>query len=150
MDRVFSSVDEISDHLWSPPIHVAGVEDSSKMSRSASEWAFQRFLQEASASASATSPPSSSSAAADVVFVEIGDRPKPSIDGAPLPTNGAVLPDGPPPAPVDSEEYRAFLKSKLNLACAAVAMTRVIFAQYNVKRFHSFGFEIWICLALST
>ncbi|RDX63485.1 Light-inducible protein CPRF2 [Mucuna pruriens] len=118
MDRVFS-VDEISDHFWSPPIQVSGADESSKMSRSASEWAFQRFLQEASSSA--PSPPSSSSAAADVVFVEIDDQPKPI---PPPPTNAAVLPNAPVPVPLDSEEYQAFLKSKLNLACAAVAMTR--------------------------
>ncbi|XP_027365545.1 light-inducible protein CPRF2-like isoform X2 [Abrus precatorius] len=115
MDRVFS-VDEISDHFWSPPIPVSGADDSSKMSRSASEWAFQRFLQEASASA--PSPPSSSSAADDVVFVEINDQAKPP------PKNGAVLPNAPAPVPLDSEEYQAFLKNQLNLACAAVALTR--------------------------
>ncbi|XP_061337997.1 light-inducible protein CPRF2-like [Gastrolobium bilobum] len=122
MDRVFS-VDEISDHFWSPPIPITGSSpiDSSKMNRSASEWAFQRFIEEATASA--TSPPSSSSAADDVVFLEMEDQRKP----APLPKNGADLPNGPPPPPslsVDSDEYQAFLKSKLNLACAAVAMTR--------------------------
>lgn len=30
-----------------------------------------------------------------------------------------------PPSPVDSDVYREFLKNKLNLACAAVAMKRV-------------------------
>jgi len=109
MDRVFS-VDEIPDHLWSPQIHVSGGagDESSKMSRSASEWAFQRFLQEA-----ATPSPSSSSVADNAG----------SVDAAPK--DGAVLPNGPPPVAVDSDEYRAVLKSKLNLACAAVAMTRV-------------------------
>ena len=126
MDRVFS-VDEISDHFWpSPPIPVSAADEASKMSRSASEWAFQRFLQEASA----PSPPSPSSAAtaapaapSDVVLVEIDDHPKPAP--AP-PLNAAVLPNTPAPVPLDSDEYQAFLKSKLNLACAAVAMTRVI------------------------
>ncbi|XP_073223327.1 light-inducible protein CPRF2-like isoform X2 [Cicer arietinum] len=123
MDRVFS-VDEIPDHLWSPQIHIsAGADDSSnsKMSRSASEWAFQRFIQETSA----TSPLSSSSVADDVVFVDIDPRSKQNnIEASPLPTDAAVLTNGPPPVAVDSDEYRAFLKSKLNLACAAVAMTR--------------------------
>ncbi|KAJ4888047.1 Basic leucine zipper 63 [Raphanus sativus] len=36
-------------------------------------------------------------------------------------------PSPPPSVPVDSEEYREFLKSKLNLACAAVAMKRGAF-----------------------
>ncbi|KAL5138861.1 Light-inducible protein CPRF2 [Glycine soja] len=118
MDRVFS-VDDISDHFWPPPpIPVSGANTSSQMSRSASEWAFQRFIQEASASA--PSPPSSSSPA-DVVFVEIDDQPKPT---PPPPSHGGVLPSDPGPVALDSEEYQAFLKSKLNLACAAVAMTR--------------------------
>ncbi|XP_020210360.1 light-inducible protein CPRF2 [Cajanus cajan] len=112
MDRVFS-VDEISDHFWPPPIPVSSAQDSSKMTRSASEWAFQRFIQEATASAS--SPPSSSS---DVVFVEIDDQPKPP------PNNATPLPNASAPLPLDSQDYQAFLKSKLNLACAAVAMTR--------------------------
>ncbi|XP_047154817.1 light-inducible protein CPRF2-like [Vigna umbellata] len=130
MDRVFSSVDEISDHFWpSPPIPVSAADEASKMSRSASEWAFQRFIQEASA----PSPPSPSSAtratsaaATDVVFVEIDDHPKPAP--AP-PQNAAVLPNAPVPVPLDSDEYQAFLKSKLNLACAAVAMTRASLAK---------------------
>ncbi|CAN1285526.1 Light-inducible protein CPRF2 [Linum perenne] len=66
------------------------------MNRSASEWAFQRFLQEAS-----------SAAASDHSFVN---------------ANGTARP--PSEIPVDSEEYHAFLKSKLNLACAAVALSR--------------------------
>lgn len=125
MDRVFS-VEEISDHFWSPPIpSSSGGGEHSKMNRSASEWAFQRFIQEATA---ANSPPSSSSAADrndDVVIVD-HQQPKPDrVDATPPPKNGAVLPNGPPPVAVDSEEYQAFLKSKLNLACAAVAIARV-------------------------
>ncbi|KAI5398347.1 hypothetical protein KIW84_063944 [Lathyrus oleraceus] len=117
MDRVFS-VDEIPDHFWSPPIHVSGADESSTMSRSASEWAFQRFLQEASVSA--TSPPSSSSVA------DVDPQSKLTTIA---PRDAAVLSNGhphpsPPVVAVDSEEYRAVLKSKLNLACAAVAMTR--------------------------
>lgn len=153
MDRVFS-VDEIPDHLWSPQIHIsAGADDSSnsKMSRSASEWAFQRFIQETSA----TSPLSSSSVADDVVFVDIDPRSKQNnIEASPLPTDAAVLTNGPPPVAVDSDEYRAFLKSKLNLACAAVAMTRVfllfpfeLIQCERKKKNHSILFDyisIWI------
>ncbi|CAJ2628537.1 unnamed protein product [Trifolium pratense] len=116
MDRVFS-VDEIPDHLWSPQIHDSGgaTEESSNMSRSASEWAFQRFLQEA-----ATSPLSSSVADENVVDTP----PLPTKDDAAVLKNGPPPPH-PPPVTVDSEEYRrAVLKSKLSLACAAVAMTR--------------------------
>ncbi|OIW13820.1 hypothetical protein TanjilG_31709 [Lupinus angustifolius] len=136
MDRVFS-VEEIAEHFWSPAIPSslssgAAANESSKMNRSASEWAFQRFLQE---STSATLSPSSSSVADrndDVVFVENNShQPKldrtQSVDATPLLKNGAVLANGPtvpPPAPFDSEEYQAFLKSKLDLACAAVAVVR--------------------------
>ena len=131
MDRMFP-VDEISDQFWSPPIYTAPGE-SSKMNRSASEWAFQLFLQEASV-ASETSPPSSSSAAGtnDDVFVEIKDQTKleeatKSINSMLVQKNGAILSNGSASnIPVDSEDYQALLKSKLNLACAAVALTRVI------------------------
>jgi hypothetical protein len=86
------------------------------MSRSASEWAFQRFLQEA-----ATSPFSSSVADDNVVDT----APLPTKDDAAVLNNGPPPPHPPPPVTVDSEEYRrAVLKSKLSLACAAVAMTR--------------------------
>ncbi|XAR63598.1 hypothetical protein NMG60_11023597 [Bertholletia excelsa] len=51
MERVFS-VDDMSNQFWSLPAvaHVAGAaakEETSAMNRSPSEWAFQRFLQEA-------------------------------------------------------------------------------------------------------
>ncbi|CAL0316602.1 unnamed protein product [Lupinus luteus] len=132
MDRVFS-VEEIAEHFWSPSIPSSlSANESSKMNRSASEWAFQRFLQEAT---SATLSPSSSSVADrndDVVFVETNsNQPKidrtQSVEITPLLKNGAVLangPDVPPPGSFDSEEYQAFLKSKLDLACAAVAVVR--------------------------
>ena len=137
MDRVFS-VEEISDHFWSPPISSDNTTNhhppSANMNRSASEWAFQRFLQEAAASP--TDPND------DLFFLHDNDNhhhDKPDRnDNAPVPKNDAVLTNAPPPPPppkttsvsspvlVDSEDYQALLKSKLNLACAAVAMTRVI------------------------
>lgn len=101
MDRVFS-VEDISDQFWSPPAR----EESSKlmMNRSDSEWAFQSFLQQASALES--EPPSQPVAVA-------GDVKNP----VEIPAN----------VPVDSEDYQAYLKSRLDLACAAVALTRVAF-----------------------
>nr|XP_017236829.1 PREDICTED: light-inducible protein CPRF2 [Daucus carota subsp. sativus] len=98
MDRVFS-VEDISDQFWSPPAR----EESSKlmMNRSDSEWAFQSFLQQASALES--EPPSQPVAVA-------GDVKNP----VEIPAN----------VPVDSEDYQAYLKSRLDLACAAVALTR--------------------------
>lgn len=115
MDRVFS-VDDISDQFWSPPQVAPAEEESSSisaskmMNRCASEWAFQRFLQEAVAPES--SPPSSSKPT-DVV--EIKSFTTASFAAGPSPN-----------VPIDSDEYQAFLKSRLNLACAAVCnLTRV-------------------------
>ncbi|XP_010524913.1 PREDICTED: basic leucine zipper 63-like isoform X2 [Tarenaya hassleriana] len=110
MERVFS-VEEISGELW-PAASDKETEDmvsgdadgTAKMNRSASEWAFQRFIRESS---------SSSAAATDGGTGE-GLGPN-GISAAGSPSPGVL---------VDSEEYRAYLKSKLNLACAAVAMKR--------------------------
>lgn len=122
MDRVFS-VDEISEQYWASP---PSSKEASQMNRSASEWAFQRFLQESS------SPPTSSSVSAsapsadnDVVELKVPiDDPKPVPPPLSAPTSSL---DPPPTLPSDPEEYQAFLKSRLNLACAAVALSRVIF-----------------------
>lgn len=127
MDRVFS-VDGISDQFWSPAISAAGKDECSKMNRSASEWAFHRFLQEASSVASDTTShpsPSSDPHKNDDVILEIKQPPKPKQDLTTLDAhnNGTT-----PNIPVDSEQYHAILKSKLNLACAAVALTRVLFS----------------------
>lgn len=103
MERVLS-VDEISEQYW-----VAAKKESCKlksnMNRSESEWAFQQFLQEAA------SPSSSSSS----------DVKDPDINiniNIPVTLN------------VDSQDYQTILKTKLNLACAAVALTRVCWCFY--------------------
>lgn len=120
MDRVFS-VDDIADQFWSPPpaVRLSDEEEMTTtssssqammmMNRSSSEWAFERFLQEAQAKTNAS----------DVV--EIKDVQPP------IPINPAAAAASPPNIPVDSEEYQAFLKTRLDLACAAVALTRVRF-----------------------
>lgn len=114
------------------------------MNRSMSEWQFQRFLQEASAP-----PESTSSRPNEVVEIkdqdELREKNQPSSTttatlknnesgrttgsatggGAAATTSfGASIAGGPPNVPIDSEEYQAYLKSRLNLACAAVALTR--------------------------
>ncbi|GAV75773.1 bZIP_1 domain-containing protein/bZIP_C domain-containing protein [Cephalotus follicularis] len=156
MDRVFS-VEEMADQFWSPA--TAG-EESAKMNRIPSEWAFQRFLQEVSVAAaaavvvrSASADSSSSPGPRNESVVEIEEdqsqRVKNSSDSkttvvasndndhkikdnnsnndtaAATASFGVVAPD----IPVDSDEYQAFLKSKLNLACAAVALTRASFVK---------------------
>ena len=137
MERVFS-VEEISEPFLLP---AAADESSSKpksttMNRSASEWAFQRFLQEASSvsvSLSVASPCSSSSS-----VVEVKQDLSPNTETKPLQNGASLLPSGthpPSSAAVDSEEYQAILKTKLNLACAAVALTRV----FSFFFFHLIG-----------
>ncbi|KGN66146.1 light-inducible protein CPRF2 [Cucumis sativus] len=121
MDRVLFSVDGISDQFWpsqDPP------EESSKLNRSASEWSFRRFLQEAaSVSDSSVSPPPASPSNA-VEIKESGERLKQSKEKQSNRNNGGIQKERKKSSGGDSEEYRAFLKSKLNLACAAVAMCR--------------------------
>ncbi|KAL6545097.1 hypothetical protein OROHE_010004 [Orobanche hederae] len=133
MDRVFS-VDEIADQFWSahvPPIRLhedADVEQASScaaatssskmvgMNRSSSEWAFQQFLQEAA------SPDHNSITLQSDDVVEIKDKHH-HYNGNQQPQLAAA--GGPPlNISIDSEEYQAFLKSRLDLACAAVALTR--------------------------
>ncbi|CAA0816756.1 Basic leucine zipper 63 [Striga hermonthica] len=127
MDRVFS-VDEIPDQFWSPPIRLddadvepasscAAASSSSKMNRSSSEWAFQRFLQEA-ASPDHDSAPLKTDAA---VGIKGSNH---HYNGNQQPQVAAAAAGPPPNIPIDSEEYQAFLKSRLDLACAAVALTR--------------------------
>ncbi|KAK9083590.1 hypothetical protein Scep_030061 [Stephania cephalantha] len=137
MDRVFS-VDEFPDSFWRSPSNPSDESGDPKMNRSASEWAFQRFLQEAIV----TSPSSSSidprnlgsfnksaaaAAAADSEndVVEINDpvrsSPPQSTTKGSGPSGAADLPSD---VPADSEEYQAFLKRRLDLACAAVALAR--------------------------
>lgn len=143
MDRVFS-VDDIADQFWSPPpaVRLSDEEEMTTtsssssqammmMNRSSSEWAFERFLQEAQAKTNAS----------DVV--EIKDVQPP------IPINPAAA-AAPPPnnIPVDSEEYQAFLKTRLDLACAAVALTRVRFFLGHVLIFFLVNLvkpSAWLC-----
>lgn len=174
MDKVFAVGDNV-DKFMSPP--------DKMMSRSPSEYAFQRFLQEATASVDHTSSPSplvaataaaasssssSSTAAATAIatatttnasrrqrppqndVVEISDQnirtdrdvkfghKSSGAESATDSTKTTSLGAGPAAnVPIGSEDYQAFLKSRLYLACAAVAFSRV-----SVKAFFTFSFEI--------
>ncbi|ESQ32317.1 hypothetical protein EUTSA_v10004611mg [Eutrema salsugineum] len=88
------SVEEFSGNLLWSEL-AKEADGTTAMNRSDSEWAFHRFIQESSAAGEATTASG----------VSVSGPPSPSV-------------------PVDSEEYREFLKNKLNLACAAVAMKR--------------------------
>ncbi|EPS70646.1 hypothetical protein M569_04111 [Genlisea aurea] len=128
MDRAFS-VDEMSDQYWSshappPPSEISLREEAEldqqsesvaasppprsktlRMSRSSSEWLFQRYLQEAASPSDRDSEALRTEEAVETKedFGVRNDR---------LPTD----------IPADSEQYQAFLKSRLDLACAAVAL----------------------------
>ena len=105
--------------------------ESSKMNCSAFEWAFQLFLHEAFV-ASETSPSSSAIGTNDNVLIEIKDQTKlekitKSSNSMSIQRNGAILGNGfASNILVDYKDYQAFLKSKLNLACAVVALTWAI------------------------
>ncbi|XP_030947901.1 light-inducible protein CPRF2 isoform X2 [Quercus lobata] len=112
MNRVFP-VDEIADSFWSG---TGGNISSGPMTRSESEWALMNFVEQCTES---EIPPPETPAAisADVVSPVESSSSKPDELDELL-----HLPSNPfPMAAVDSDEYRAFLKSKLDLACAAVA-----------------------------
>lgn len=144
MDKAFS-VDEMADQFWSPqppsiPMDLEEKDEeehssssataasssskTTKMNRSSSEWAFQRFLQEAAAPdhspASSTHPQN-----ADVVVIEDNSQHQHRKMVAAAVAAGSLQ----PAIPVNSDEYQAFLKSQLDLACAAVAFSRAA----NVK-----------------
>ncbi|GAB4855397.1 hypothetical protein Ancab_024020 [Ancistrocladus abbreviatus] len=148
MDRVFS-VEEIADQFWSSPPPSAVAADP-KINRSASEWVFQRFFQEAVASSPSDTSTSKSLAESDVAEIKdhnhllrhqnqkLRDQrcssnqcSPPLLPGLPQPnsvqSNASTSFDPRSSIPVDSEDYQAFLKSRLNLACAAVALSRAPF-----------------------
>lgn len=109
---VFSVDDMAVEQLWPlpPSIHThdddaypSAASDTTRMNRSSSEWAFQRFLQEATAAAA---------------------TPLPNDDVIDIMSNHHFIPPSPSKIPLDTEEYQTFLKSRLELACAAVALTR--------------------------
>ncbi|KAL5768248.1 hypothetical protein ACOSP7_014803 [Xanthoceras sorbifolium] len=119
---------------------------SKMMNRSESEWAFQRFLQE-EAHVVVSQQSSSSADSKSEAVVEIRssattphyhhNHQKLNVKKAgggggsdnSVSFNGAAAAPPPTNIPVDSEEYQAFLKSKLNLACAAVALSRASFVK---------------------
>lgn len=122
MNSVFS-VDEMSDGLWS---------STPVMNRSSSEWALERFLEEFSSPAVTPRPPMADPLAVPSVASpsvasqsstskrydgddEVVEIKKPDNRHDPASSTTAI----------DSDQYREFLKNQLDLACAAVALTRV-------------------------
>ncbi|KAE8670961.1 hypothetical protein F3Y22_tig00112042pilonHSYRG00036 [Hibiscus syriacus] len=124
MDRVFS-VEDMSVHFWSSSAAAADDRDNkpgSKMNRSASEWAFQQFLREEDDKKG-------------------GDHNEEKEAKEELKNeNGCFENNNNNNVPADFEDYQAILKKKLNLACAAVAMsmglvTRMIMLRLEILLF---------------
>uniref|UniRef100_A0A6N2KWE9 BZIP domain-containing protein n=3 Tax=Salix viminalis TaxID=40686 RepID=A0A6N2KWE9_SALVM len=146
MDRVFSVEDNVTQTNSISGVQHRHEYQLSKMNRSESEWAFQRFLQEASAATFDDTTPSNSSAdKTDVVHINDNgysnnNATSKSCDNN-YKGNGMSLSNGgcataasssfgaPADIPVESEDYHAILKSKLNMACAAVALSRAYFVK---------------------
>ncbi|KAF9618649.1 hypothetical protein IFM89_002344 [Coptis chinensis] len=112
MDRVFS-VEEIPNPFWKPIVEEE--EEDPKMNRSSSEWAFQRFLQEVDPL------PEASDSNNGLAIVDKQIKSQSLSVSVPVPSSNEVPPSN---VPIDSEEYQAVLKRQLDLACAAVALTR--------------------------
>lgn len=103
MDSV-SSVDEISDPLWSylamEPVNMLDI------GRNSSEWGLQRFLEE---------------------YLKSEDSGKDDVVEIKKPHNlhhPQISDPSPKIPPIASDDHQALLKRRLDLACAAVALTR--------------------------
>ncbi|WCJ21620.1 bZIP transcription factor family protein [Euphorbia peplus] len=126
MNSIFS-VDDISDLLWQGPI------PSPAMSRCPSEWELEKFLEDfpAPTPAPATSSASDSSVSRPTLAASQSSKPRNVDDDVveirkPEIALHRPLLDRPLDLDsTDSDEYRAFLKSQLHLACAAAAKARV-------------------------
>ncbi|EEF41391.1 light-inducible protein CPRF2 [Ricinus communis] len=117
MNSIFS-VDDFSDLLWQAP-----------MTRSASEWELEKFLEEFPASSSicdnnnndtttvAVPKSLTSSKRREICEDEVVEIEKVEINSQPLDR-------APLPPPEDTDGYHAFLKSQLDLACAAAAAAK--------------------------
>ncbi|KAJ0982431.1 hypothetical protein J5N97_010686 [Dioscorea zingiberensis] len=150
MERDFS-VEEIADPFWPPSPATGGGGQRGSMNRSSSEWYLEKFLEEASVPGERHAPPMTTPAMGDS---KVGTH---RVDSAPVTSvvssssNGGKDDDevveikmldggggggaagtqrpGETPADIDPGEYAALLKKKLDMYCAAVAMSRVSSAQ---------------------
>lgn len=99
---------------------------SGRMSRSASEWAFQKFLNY-----DGSEIPSEDGEGDHKTLGLTDPLPHGRMDNLSAPLSplfgevGDELRKGEVPPPTDPRDHQTFLKRRLNLACAAVAFTRV-------------------------
>ena len=145
--HIVFSVDDLTDSFWPPPPPEPSPSPSAQqnmppdgMTRSQSEWAFQRLLREMSGSdegpttINVRSPPpvvhseqslSTVDETADVVEIQKPPPPPPQknpADGDDLGNRNRARSSDPLDSDcVDPNQYHAILKSKLEMACAAVA-----------------------------
>nr|GMC80492.1 light-inducible protein CPRF2 [Ipomoea batatas] len=115
MDKVLTVGENVDKFMPAPA-------DKMMMSRSPSEYAFQRFLQEATASNDVVEVSDRNLGAdRDVKFGHESSGAESAAETAKTTSFGA----GPAAnVPIGSEDYQTFLKSRLYLACAAVAFSR--------------------------
>ncbi|KAM5563613.1 light-inducible protein CPRF2-like [Rosa sericea] len=115
-------ISDISDTFWASS-------PSLPMNRSASEWAFEQFLEEV---VSAPPPPAADQlTVSSVASAHSSTSKREEVDEEVVeirkPDRHLNCPPPPPPAPINSDQHqRELLKSKLDLACAAVALTRPV------------------------
>ncbi|CAL9098741.1 unnamed protein product [Musa textilis] len=126
MERVFS-VEEIPDPFW-PGSDPPAANGGGGMNRSASEWYFEKFLEvaEEKVAAPGLPNPNPNPDSGGGVREDGGRAGASETTGAKVEGNAAatVRPSDPPPAGVDPVAYAAMLKQKLDMYCAAVAMSR--------------------------
>ncbi|XP_074566804.1 bZIP transcription factor RISBZ2-like [Curcuma longa] len=117
MERVFS-VEEFPDPLWPGADSSAA---SGGMNRSASEWYLEKFLEEATATSGASDPKFKPGTGASGIDSGDGAREAESEATTAVDGDGTSVAR---PTGVDPVEYAALLKQKLDMYCAAVAMSR--------------------------
>ncbi|XP_056160075.1 light-inducible protein CPRF2 isoform X3 [Syzygium oleosum] len=140
MNSVFP-VDEIGDSYWPPPpphrvaLPPSAVADPAPgaMGRSQSEWALERFLAEGtcsgaiSPSSSSIAPPNPKRLSEGGDLHDVVEIKKPNDQLARLnhqPPQPPPQPQPQPKVPVNPDDGHAFLKSQLEIECAAVARFR--------------------------
>lgn len=139
MESAFSSDD--LEAMWT----AAPAGTSTGISRISSEWMFEKFFLEASSSSPASStscpvPAVSHCPAASAEFTDPPAAPAPSSssqsrsrgeDDEVVVIKGRSSPSDQPPA--NPADHQVFLRKRLDLACAAVALSRVVFSCYIIE-----------------
>lgn len=127
------SADDSTDYFWPPPPPSPPLSPGDGMTRSQSEWAFQMLLEEIS-SVPAGSSISSSSATDNAIgrsYTQV--RSESSVSRT---------------EEASSNYYQAILKSKLELACAAVALrVRLLSISYvfvQKEKMFFFDTAVWL------